>query len=210
MPTLFQQSDTPTRIVNPPVPPAAPRRTIMTPLTCYAMSPDSMRFETQEPDETIVLFLRQHIIVLVPSVFLVFILLITPIVLLPFLSTFLTVPLAIPPNYFLVGTIFWYVMTFGVAIMNFLRWFYNIYIVTNKRVVDVDFIHLLYKEFSEARLDKIQDISFKSGGIFAAFFNYGDVLVETAGETPNVEFYSVPKPAQVVETISSLLEQIKS
>ena len=180
----------------------------MTPLTCYAVSPDGVRFETQEDTEDILLFLGQHIIVLIPGILLVALLLVTPLFVVPFLLRFLTLPIAIPTRYFVVGTAFWYVMTFGVAIMNFLRWYYNIYIVTNKRIVDIDFLHLLYKEFSEARLDKVQDLSFKSGGIFAAFFDYGDVNVETAGETPNIEFDSVPKPAKVVETISELLEHV--
>jgi membrane protein YdbS with pleckstrin-like domain len=181
----------------------------MTPLTCYAVSPDGIRFETQEDEEDVILFLRQHIIVLVPGILLILILLLTPLFLVPFLLRFLTLPIVVPSRYFVVGTAFWYVMTFGVAIMSFLRWYYNIYIVTNKRVVDIDFLHLLYKEFSEARLDKVQDISFKSGGIFAAFFDYGDVIIETAGEAPNIEFISVPKPAKVVETISNLLEKEK-
>jgi len=179
----------------------------MSPLTCYAISPDGVRFETQEDKEDIVLFLRQHIIVLFPSVFLTVLLTIAPLILVPFLLRFLHLPVSIPPQYFVVGTVFWYVMTFGVSIMSFLRWYYNIYIVTDKRIVDIDFLHLLYKEFSEARLEKIQDLNFRSGGIFAAFFDYGDVFVETAGETPNIEFLSVPKPAKVVETISQLLEK---
>lgn len=207
MPTLFQDiEETPTPSRSLPASSPVKRKTIMTPLTCYAVSPDGVRFETQEPEEDVLLFLRQHIIVLIPGIVLVAILLLTPLLVVPFLLRFLTLPVVVPTRYFVVGTAFWYVVTFGVAIMNFLRWYYNIYIVTNKRIVDIDFLHLLYKEFSEARLDKVQDLSFKSGGIFAAFFDYGDVNVETAGETPNIEFDSVPKPAKVVETISELLE----
>lgn len=206
MPTIFRQiEETPTPTRSLPTSPIK-RKTIMTPLTCYAVSPEGVRFETQEQEENVILFLRQHIIVLIPGVLLVTALLVTPLFVVPFLLRFLTLPVAVPTRYFVVGTAFWYVMTFGVAIMTFLRWYYNIYIVTNKRIVDIDFLHLLYKEFSEARLDKVQDLSFKSGGIFAAFFDYGDVNVETAGETPNIEFDAVPKPAKVVETISELLE----
>lgn len=194
MPILFQSPSSPIK-----------RRTIMTPLTCFAVSPEGVRFETQEETEKVILFLRQHLVVLVPSVLLVVFLALAPIVILPFVERFIPIPLDIPSRYVIVGMAFWYVLTFGVALTSFLRWFFNIYIVTNIRIVDIDFLHLLYKEFSEARLEKIQDMSFKSGGISAAFFNYGDVYVETAGETPNIEFLAVPNPAKVVETISSLL-----
>lgn len=179
----------------------------MTPLTYYAVHPDGVKFETQEDSEDVVLFLRQHVVVLVPSVLLIVFLILAPIFLLPFLVSLLNLSAVIPPQYFVVGITFWYVVTFGVSIMSFLRWYFNIYIVTNKRIVDIDFLHLLYKEFSEARLDKVQDLNFKSGGIFAAFFDFGDVYVETAGEAPNIDFLSVPKPAKIVETISDLLER---
>lgn len=207
MPTLFRQveeSPLPSRSFPSS---SVKQKTIMTPLTSYAVSPDGVRFETQEKEEEVVLFLRQHVIVLIPSIFLIITLTITPLLLIPLFLHYLQLPFTIPPPYFVVGTAFWYIMTFGVAIMSFLRWYYNIYILTDKRIVDIDFLHLLYKEFSEARLEKVQDINFRSGGIFAAFFDYGDVFVETAGETPNIEFDGVPRPAKVVETISQLLEK---
>jgi hypothetical protein len=108
-----------------------------------------------------------------------------------------------------VGFVFWYVMTFGLLLTRFLRWFFNIYIVTNERLVDIDFVNLLYKEFSEARLEKIQDISFNSRGILAALFNFGTVHVQTAGELPNFSFESVPNPEDIVRTIADLAQKVK-
>ncbi len=189
--------------------PTVVERTLMSPLTSFAVSPEGVRFETQEKEERVVLFLRQHLIVLFGPTFLVVCMALAPLILFPFLSRFLTLPIVVPVSYIVVGTAFWYVVTFGFGLMSFLRWFFNIYIVTDKRIVDIDFLHLLYKEFSEARLERIQDISFKSGGILAAFFDYGDANVQTAGEMPNIEFVAVPQPAKVVETISALLEKQK-
>lgn len=203
MPTLFESGGQPRKKPVRTAPSAT--RTIMTPLTSFAVSPEGVRFETQEENEYVILFLRQHLIVMLPSVLLVLLLTIAPILLFPFFLTVVPLPFAIPARYLVVGTAIWYVVTFGVTLTSFLRWFFNIYILTNIRLIDIDFIHLVYKEFSEARLDKVQDLSFRSGGVIASFFNYGDVLVETAGGTPNIEFDAVPNPAKVVETISSLL-----
>ena len=183
---------------------------VMGPLTAFAVNPDGVRFETQEEEETVVLFLRQHIIVNFFWVVIAIVMIFAPTVVIPFFLRFLRLPVTIPPGYFVIGTLFWYVMTFGFILGNFLRWFFNIYIVTNQRVVDVDFIHLLYKEFSEARLNKIQDLTYKSGGLFAAFFNFGDVQIQTAGELPNFEFTAVPHPERVVETIGELAEKAKN
>lgn len=206
MPTVFEENKKDRRVVSqqPMV-----ERTIMTPLTSFAVSPEGVRFETQEPEESVVLFLRQHLIMLLGPSLLVFLLALAPVALFPFLFRFLTLPIDVPLPYIIVGTAFWYVVTFGFALMSFLRWFFNIYVVTDRRIVDIDFLHLLYKEFSEARLERVQDINFKSGGIFSALFDFGDVYVQTAAEVPNVEFLAVPYPARVIETISDLLEKQK-
>ena len=184
--------------------------TTLGPLTCFAVNPKGVRFETQQEEEEVILFLRQHIITNIFWVLAAIVMILAPTVVLPFLLRFLRLPINLPPGYFVIGTLFWYVVTFGFILGNFLRWFFNIYIVTNQRVVDIDFVHLLYKEFSEARIDKIQDLTYRSGGVFAAFFNFGDVYVQTAGELPNFEFGSVPRPERVVETIALLIKKAKN
>jgi len=180
--------------------------TRMRPLTAFAVNPLGLRFETQEEEEVVVLFLRQHFIVNLPWIAITILLLIAPTVIFPKLFSALSIHFPFPPGYYFIGTIFWYVATFGFALASFIGWFFNIYIVTNERVVDIDFFYLLYKKFSEAELLKIQDISYTSGGILAAIFNFGNVTVQTAGESPNLEFDSVPFPEKVVETIRSLTE----
>lgn len=178
----------------------------MKPLSAFALRPDGVRFETQEESEDVVLFLRQHGVVNIPWILLTVVLLAAPAGIFPFLKNFLSLPFSIPIPYVLVGTAFWYLATFGFALASFIHWFFNIYIVTNKRVVDIDFAYLLYKQFSEADLDKIQDISYTAGGILATVFDFGNVLIETAGEMPNIKFESIPYPEKTVETIRSLME----
>lgn len=193
MPTIYNASDQKTK-------------TAMKPLACFAENPGGVRFETQEAKEDVVLFLRQHPIVNVPWIIIAIILVLAPTVLFPFIAVFLPVAASLPVGYMIVGTVFWYVATFGFILGNFLYWFFNIYIVTNERVVDIDFLYLLYKRFSQAELSKIQDISFTSGGILATIFDYGNVTIETAGEAPNLEFEKIPHPEKVVETIRSLAD----
>lgn len=184
--------------------PVQKTKTNMKALAYFAVNPDGVRFETQEEKEDVVLFLRQHPIVNVPWIIGAIVMLIAPTVLFPFIFSFLPIAGALPVGYMIVGTVFWYVATFGFILGNFLYWFFNIYIVTNERVVDIDFLYLLYKRFSQAELTKIQDLSYASGGILATVFDYGNVIIETAGEAPNLEFEKVPHPEKVVETIRSV------
>lgn len=207
MPTIFEGPTKKTRKTMATLTTSS-RHDHMGPLTVFAVNPDGIRFETQEAEETVVLFLRQHLIVFFVPIVILVLLILGPTLLIPLIPA-LNLPVSLPSSYILIGTLFWYLATFGFALVSFLRWFFNIYIVTNERVVDIDFKYLLYKEFSEARIEKIQDLTYRSGGIIAAFFNYGDVLVETAGEVPNIEFDKVPRPEKVVQTISELMGKFK-
>ena len=202
MPTVFQA---PT--IKPPKKPIkAHVHARMSPLTAFAVNPYGVRFETQEAEEQVILFLRQHLIVNVPWVILTILFLLAPSVLFPLVIGSLPAPLPFP--YILVGTLSWYLVTAGFALVSFLHWFFNIYIVTNERVIDIDFQYLLFKRFSQAELERIQDISYTAGGIFATVFNYGHVYIQTAGEMPNLEFLAVPRPDKVVEKTRSLMENL--
>lgn len=205
MPTIFNSSAT-KKTVLPLSGADNHSRSKMNLFTQYADHPLGVRFETQEEKEEVVLFLRQHVIVMIPWVVLAAIMLIAPTVIFPLFFSMISQSFEIPVGYSLVAIVFWYIATFGFALVKFIGWYFNIYIVTNERIVDIDFVNLLYKRFSQAELARIQDISYSSGGIFATFFNYGNVTVQTAGEAPNLEFTSVPRPDKVVESIRRLAE----
>lgn len=172
--------------------------------TSFALHPKDIRFETQEESEEIILFLRQHFITLLPSLLLCGLLLFVPPLLFPMIFRSLSQTIGLPVGYMVIGFSFWYVAAFGILLMNFIHWFFNIFIVTNRRIIDIDFVHLLYKEFSEAKIERIQDISFQTKGMVATMFDFGNVLIQTAGEHPNFIFESVPKPAKVVDVLSDL------
>ncbi len=177
-------------------------------LAAFAVKPTGLKFETQQDDETVLLFLRQHFVLNVPWISLSIFLLLAPVVLFLFFGRSIA-SFSLPGGYIVVAILGWYLATFGFAFASFLKWFFNIYIVTNERIVDIDFLHLLYKQFSEARLVNIQDITYKSGGIVETMFNFGHVLIQTAGETPNFDFGAVPNPEQVVKIISEAGEAAK-
>lgn len=209
MPTLFERS-APAKQMPPKKIGKRPPLSHISPLTAYALRPENVKFETQEETEEVILFLRQHSILLIPWMVLGAILCIAPTIVFPFVGKYLITPIPIPLGYVITGTAFWYVATFGFILMKFLRWYFNIFIVTNERIIDIDFVNFLYKEFSEAQLSRVQDISYQIRGILATFVNFGDVLIQTAGEVPNFVFESVPKPDSVVEVVSELAEHAKN
>ncbi|MBI2051727.1 PH domain-containing protein [Candidatus Roizmanbacteria bacterium] len=165
----------------------------------FCVRPD-VRFDTQEDGEVVILMLRAHPITQLPWIISGIIL----IVLLIFANVvffgFLTPPQILIINLYSVIFIASYLW------LNFLLYFFNVGIVTNMKVLDIDFHMVLYKETTEARLDRIEDVTAKMGGYFASIFNFGDVFIQTAGTEANIEFLKVPRPSEVVSIVNKLGE----
>jgi uncharacterized membrane protein YdbT with pleckstrin-like domain len=171
------------------------------PLTAYGYLPDKVNFETRESEEKVILLLRQHPITLLPKTLVTALMILAPSI----LSIFPILSFSrLPPNFQFIAVLIWYLATTAFVIQSFLPWFFNVYIVTDERVVDIDFYNLVYKEVSDANIDKIQDVTYKMGGVVRTLFNYGDVLIQTASEVPNFEFLAVPKPDKVAKILQDL------
>lgn len=168
-------------------------------IASFIVKPKNIHFENQKESETILLLLRRHWVTNLPWVVGSVILLFCPLVLnyLPGVSLF-------PVRYKLVAFIGWYLLIAAFVFTRFLNWFFNVGIVTDKRIVDVDFFGLLYKEITSADLNKIQDVSQQQVGAVRALFDFGDIFVQTASETAKIEFEAIPHPARVIDLIDNL------
>lgn len=172
--------------------------------------PAKIRFADQEEDENIELLLRQHWITNVSWIVMSIIGFITPVVLinqeivLEFVKT-----QQIPNNIVSSFIILWYMAVLAFAISKLIYWYFNIYIVTNKHLVDIDFINLLARNKTEIRLDDIQSARSRFTGILGPLFNFGNLNIETAAEKLHIEFVKVPKPDLVAERIQDLQENVE-
>ncbi|KUK83266.1 MAG: Uncharacterized protein XD98_0387 [Microgenomates bacterium 39_6] len=101
----------------------------------------------------------------------------------------------------------WLVLALLVSWSGLLTWYFNVSVISSKRVIDIDFHDLIYREVSDANLDKIEDVTHNMGGLFGIIFNFGDVYIQTAGAKPTIEFLKVPHPAEVASTLRKLREE---
>ncbi len=92
---------------------------------------------------------------------------------------------------------------FLIAILHYL----NVHIVTNIRVVDIDQVGLFSHVVSELHIDKLEDITSETNGVFGTLFNYGNVYIQTAGARERFEFDNVPNPAAIEKLVLDLYEQ---
>lgn len=170
-------------------------------LSSFATFPTRVCFETQDDDEQVILFLRQHPIVILPWAALVVFLLTLP-------SVFMFFPpyAALPATYQLVITLGWYMFIFGYTLARLMGWFFNVYIVTDERIVDVDFINIFYRKISTAKIDQIQDVNTTASGAMETFFGYGNVFIQTAAEVSQFEFLAVPRPDEVGKILNQMID----
>lgn len=172
------------------------------PFSALMINPRNVNFQDQDKDEEVLLLLRRHWVTNLPWIFTGSLMLLLPFIF-PLVSSFLTLQLSL--QVLVAGWIFWYLLSFGYFLLNFLIWYFNADLVTNKKVVDIDFHNLTYKEVSSTHLGKVQDVNFRVGGVIRHIFNYGDVFIQTAGSEPNFEFHAVPKPAFVADKLTDLM-----
>lgn len=161
-------------------------------------------FSEKDPQEELILLLRAHVVTMVPWILITALMLLAPIVALPLVS------FAGLAGVFGVGrtaalTIFWYLGTFTYAFLNFLYWYFNVYIVTDERVIDVDWYSVTQRKVSSTQIAKVQDVNASQGGVFAGMFDYGNIQIQTAGTEENFEFTAVPHPQLVARKIEELM-----
>lgn len=172
--------------------------------------PANISFLEQEADEELNLFLRQHPIVNVPWIIYSLLAIILPVVFIQLDLIFnLGFFINIPNSLFIGAIIIYYILILGYVVEQFLHWYFNIYIVTNKHLVDVDFDSLLYRRITEVNLSDVESVKSKLMGVFASLFNYGDVKVETAAAHQSIDFVKVPRPDFVADRIQDLVGTAK-
>lgn len=163
------------------------------PLTVYA-------FDSQLDNEQVLLLLRKHPITQLGKILVILIML-----LLPLLFPAVDFYQAIPLRFRSAIVILWYLITSGVILEAFLTWYYNAYIVTDERIIDIDFLSLIYKNISAAKIDNIEDITATTGGALQSLVNFGTVKIQTAAANAEFEFEGVPHPNKVTQFLNELL-----
>lgn len=174
-------------------------------------SPYELRFESQQDDETVLLLGRRHFITNFGWITTICFALVIPLFWgeFPFLK-------ALDGNTLVSLTMLWYLALIFFGLQSFLMWFYNVYIITNERLIDVDFTGLLSKTVNVCQISRIEDVNYTQKGFLASMLNYGDVIAQTAseqktpdsvGESSAFTFEFIALPDKVASVISQLTEE---
>ncbi len=112
------------------------------------------------------------------------------------------VPLVFLAAFLLVGT-----PVFGFVIWEWVDWRDDRYVVTTQRVVHLEREGPLRETFEETSLDNIQDIHEMRPTFSANLLDFGDLVLQTAGETVHIDMHGIPRPSEVREMIFREVER---
>jgi membrane protein YdbS with pleckstrin-like domain len=174
----------------------------------FIENPTNISFSGQDTDETILLLLRAHPITnlkwIIPAIIVFFV----PFFIPGFL-TLLRVDLSALSSFYILSLIVInYLFVLVIIFEGFLGWYFNVYIVTTKNLVDIDFHSLLFNNIDLTPLRNVEDANSNQGGIFRSLFNFGDVYIRSAGTTALTDFLAVPNPHRVSDFIIDLAHKV--
>ena len=162
-------------------------------------------FDGQKPDEKILLVLHRHWFDILKQFAIVF-------TMLAFLFGSYSLPILFyntlsDPSYqdlaaFLRNLFF--IFTWITFFIIWVDYYFDVWIVTDRRIVNIEQKGLFSRIVSELELENIQDITTDVKGIIPTFLNYGNLYVQTAAEKERFIFRHIPDPYEVKDIIMSL------
>ncbi len=90
------------------------------------------------------------------------------------------------------------------------NYYLDIWIVTNRRIINIDQISLFRRNVSSMRDEHVQDVVVQKRGILQELLNYGTVRVQSAG-ADNIFFIikGIPNPAKIQKAILKRAEKLR-
>ena len=149
------------------------------------------------PGEELLLVQRKHplVFILPVSAALIFgiISVIASVLLLPFVSSYLYLLTS--------GILVVLIFISTIIIRSIIDWYFNFYIATNRKIIEVSYRPLSSREVNEVLLDQVKctEIDSKVGGAINEFLDIGDVIVTFDRPTHQEEFVfeNVPDPKKI-------------
>ncbi len=162
---------------------------------------------TFDKDEHIVFEVRKHWFLIASELSIVAIFAMVPLLVFAILS-------AIPVEFDLGGNIFggfvafyaiWLLVCWVAGFIFWTNYFLDVWVITNKKLVDVEQRGLFKRQISVLELDKIQDVTSDVSGFVATFMDFGKIHVQTAGAQREFYISDIENPNEVRQKLHSAL-----
>lgn len=163
------------------------------------------------PQENLVLYLRRHPFIIFKNLVAFIIMAIIPVILYPFFSDSVTLWLTTDATaaLLILGLSFYYLYIWLFLFFRWTDYYLDVWVVTNKRIVNREQNGLFNRVISEQELDRVQDVTGEEKGMLQTFLHYGNVYIQTAGTQERFVFEEVPHPFEIAKKIIQLTKEVK-
>lgn len=103
--------------------------------------------------------------------------------------------------------VIWVLLLWMSAFVLWTNYFFDMWVVTNRRIIDIDQRTLFYREITTLMLEKIQDITVEIPGVLATLFGYGTLIIHTAGENKDIVIHFANNPQEAKDKILACQER---
>ena len=166
------------------------------------------------PGENIIVGMRKSWFVFFMQSFSLILAAVVPIVLFPFYKIIFSQGVdSLGPErfqnvvvFFVGGWLLLLTIVFFVLITNY---YLNIVIVTNERLMDITQDSLFARDIVICPLEKIEDVKVEIFGIFATFFKFGNLYIQTGGEKREMLVHGIRYPEYARDTIMKAYENVR-
>jgi len=95
-------------------------------------------------------------------------------------------------------------------VWQYINWRDDFFVVTTQRVIHIERVGPFSTQQEESALDDIQDLYEVQSGFFANLVGYGNLVLQTAGETVDIDMSYIPQPDELRQLISQQIERSKA
>lgn len=120
----------------------------------------------------------------------------------------LTNPVLVP--LMILAASFYYLAIWMFVFQEVVDYYLDTWIVTTERIINIEQYGLFRRVSAELHIGNIVDATSEVRGFLHTFLNYGDVLIQTAGERTRFHFKQVPRPEEVRQTVLKLVDEDKT
>ena len=154
-------------------------------------------------DEKILLLLHRHWIVIVQKIMISLLLLLIPLILIPFEGVFINfISTELFKSLFFFFMMIYWLLILGFLFSSWIEYWLDIWVVTTERVIDIEQVTLFHREISEFSLSRVQDVTVVIPSMLATFLHFGNIIIQTAGE----KSFSIDQIPRVDEAKKLILE----
>lgn len=83
----------------------------------------------------------------------------------------------------------------------------NVVLVTSEKIAQILYRTIFDRKVSQLNIADVQDVTVSQTGVFSRIFNYGTLVIETAGEQQNYTFTFAPEPHECSKVIIAAHEK---